>query len=59
MNLCNKKGFSPLHVEFANEHDRVVQQLINNSDEMNLCNKEGFSPVYFACENEHENIVQH
>lgn len=36
VNLCNEKGFSPLHAEFENGHASVVQQLLNNSAEVNL-----------------------
>eukprot|EP00105_Crassostrea_gigas_P020621 XP_011439451.2 PREDICTED: uncharacterized protein LOC105336715 isoform X2 [Crassostrea gigas] len=58
INLCMKKGVSPLYIACQNEHDSTVQLLLSNGADINLCMEDGASPLYIACQNEHDSTVQ-
>ncbi|XP_065938638.1 uncharacterized protein [Magallana gigas] len=58
INLCNKRGASPLYIGCQNGHDSTVQLLLKNGADINLCDEDGTSPLYIACQNRHNSIVQ-
>ena len=48
----------PLRIACENEHESIVNFLLNNCANVNLCDEKGFSLLYVACHDGHESIVQ-
>lgn len=57
VNLRDERGFTSLHMAVANQHEQVVDELINRGADVNLPEDDGWTPLMFAAYNGDENIV--
>jgi ankyrin repeat protein len=48
INLCEKRGQSPLFIASMIGHCDVVKFLLSSSANINLCDENGQSPLYIA-----------
>lgn len=58
INLCHKKGCTPLIDACLNGHISTVQLLLSSGAKVNLCLDNGASPFSLACLHGHDDIVQ-
>jgi ankyrin repeat protein len=51
VNLRDERGFTSLHMAVANQHEQVVDELINRGADVNLPEDDGWTPLMFAAYN--------
>nr|XP_022306072.1 uncharacterized protein LOC111112665 isoform X3 [Crassostrea virginica] len=58
VNLCDRKGQSPLHKACQNGYESTAKLLLDNKAVVNLCDNNGNSPLLAACHNGHESTAK-